>query len=257
MANNSAITYLAHEANDQSAGQTGGVAPIAGATHPSGWVNLQRWYVTAQQWHDMWAAEWANARDAQNQAYSYPGQAAYGVLWSQTAQYWRSQADFHWGPSRVFSSGVSWEDDYNAEVAAYTDMVNQRNAKTTTLISNSGFTAPHGDGVLTPALGWQGPVLSITAQRTGLAVCWATAVVGQNAGADGQMRLKQNGAVIANGPADRITTGLNDTVFVIAAFNVTVGDVLTVDAQCAGGAFGNSTANFNNGGTIQLVVGSI
>jgi hypothetical protein len=84
-----------------TAGQTpSGPAPIAGTTHPSGWVSGQAQSVSAQQWHDMWAAEWANARDPQGFAYSYPGQAAYAVMWSQSAAYWQGQ--------------------YNAEVGAYT-----------------------------------------------------------------------------------------------------------------------------------------
>jgi hypothetical protein len=101
-------------ARDTSAGQSGTpTAPIAGPRHPTGWVNAQQWSATASQWYSMWQQEWTNARDPQGLAYSYPGQGAYGVLWSQSAQYWRQQADFYWGATRTWGVGETWEAAYN------------------------------------------------------------------------------------------------------------------------------------------------
>lgn len=112
-------------ARDNSGGQTpSGGTP--GIQHPTGYAAGQLWSVTAQQWSDMWGTEWVSARDAANQTYSYPGQPAYAVFWSQTAQYWKGQADYYWGPSRTWNSGSTWEQLYNNYVGYYNDMVNQR-----------------------------------------------------------------------------------------------------------------------------------
>lgn len=93
-------------ARDTSAGQTGSGL---GAQHPTGWTNNQLWSETANEWNTMWGTEWRNARDPQGYNYSYPGQAPNAVYWSQSASYWRSQADYYWGPSRVWNNGGTWE----------------------------------------------------------------------------------------------------------------------------------------------------
>src|SRR3954462_9500829 len=73
-----------------TAGQNpSGPAPIAALRTPNGWVSGQAYSSSAQQWHDMWATEWANSHDPQGFAFSFPGQAANAVYWSQSAQYWR------------------------------------------------------------------------------------------------------------------------------------------------------------------------
>lgn len=114
-------------ARDTSAGQPG---KPSGTQHPTGWVSAQLWSVTATQWNTMWGTEWNNARDPQGFSYSYPGQAANAVLWSQSANYWRGQADYYWGPSRVWNNGNTWETLYNNYVGYYNDMVSQRDTWT-------------------------------------------------------------------------------------------------------------------------------
>lgn len=110
-------------ARDNSGGQT---SSGLGASHPSGWAAGQQWSTTAEQWNAMWGNEWRNSHDPQGYNFSYPGQAPNAVYWSQSAQYWRGQADYYWGPSRVWNNGSTWEAMYNAYVGYYNDMVNQR-----------------------------------------------------------------------------------------------------------------------------------
>jgi hypothetical protein len=97
-----------------TAGQNpSGPAPIAAARAPNGWASGQAFSSSAQQWHDMWAAEWQNARDQSGLAYSYPGQPAWTVFWWQSASYWKGQADFFWGATRQYGNGETWEQAYN------------------------------------------------------------------------------------------------------------------------------------------------
>jgi len=110
-------------ARDNSGGQT---SSGLGAAHPTNWVAGQMWSATADQWNAMWGNEWRNSHDPQGYSYSYPGQGANAVYWSQSASYWRGQADYYWGPSRVWNNGATWEQNYNAYVGYYNDMVNQR-----------------------------------------------------------------------------------------------------------------------------------
>jgi hypothetical protein len=114
-------------ARDNSSGQTG---RPSGLQHPTGWTANQLWSETASEWNAMWVTEWNTARDPQGFSYSYPGQAANAVFWSQSAQYWRGQADYYWGPSRVWNSGATWEQNYNLYVGYYNDMVSQRDTWT-------------------------------------------------------------------------------------------------------------------------------
>jgi hypothetical protein len=110
-------------ARDNSAGQA---SQGLGPQHPNGYGVGQQWSLTAQQWCDMWATEWRAARDPQGYAYSYPGQGANAVYWSQTAAYWKGQADWYWGPSRQWNNGSTYEQLYNNYVGYYNDMVSQR-----------------------------------------------------------------------------------------------------------------------------------
>lgn len=110
-------------ARDNSAGQT---SSGLGAAHPTGWAASQQWSTTAEQWNGMWGTEWRNSHDPQGYAYSYPGQPANNVFWSQTAAYWKGQADYYWGPNRLWNNGSTWESLYNLYVGYYNDMVNQR-----------------------------------------------------------------------------------------------------------------------------------
>jgi hypothetical protein len=109
-------------ARDNSAGQTNSGL---GASHPTGYATGQFWSTTAQQWNAMWGTEWRNSHDPQGYSFSYPGQGANAVYWSQSAQYWRGQADYYWGPSRVWNNGSTWEQNYNAYVGYYNDMLSQ------------------------------------------------------------------------------------------------------------------------------------
>lgn len=124
---NTMYTTQYNAARDTSGGQTNSGL---GAQHPSGWTNAQLWQTTAEQWNGMWGTEWRAARDPQGYTYSYPGQGANAVYWSQSAQYWRGQADYYWGPSRVWNNGATWEQNYNAYVGYYNDMVSQRDTWT-------------------------------------------------------------------------------------------------------------------------------
>jgi hypothetical protein len=110
-------------ARDNSGGQT---SQGLGPQHPNGYTVGQLWSLTAQQWTDMWATEWRAARDPQGYAYSYPGQGANAVYWSQTAAYWKGQADYYWGPTRQWNNSTTWEQLYNNYVGYYNDMVSQR-----------------------------------------------------------------------------------------------------------------------------------
>jgi len=110
-------------ARDNSGGQaSGGLGP----QHPNGYGSGQFWSTTAQQWCDMWSGEWHNSHDPQGYSFSYPNAGPNAVYWSQTASYWRSQTDYYYGPSRVWGNGATWEQNYNAYVGYYNDMVNQR-----------------------------------------------------------------------------------------------------------------------------------
>lgn len=140
MANNSAISYFSKEAIDLSTG-----------SHPTGWVSGQRWYTTSAQWQAMFQSSNNAAFDPETFSYSYPGQPANTKLWSDTAQYWKTQtdtawgpsgvwnsgstwhalADFEWGPSRVYNSGSTWETMYNNEVTLYNNEVTLYNNEVT------------------------------------------------------------------------------------------------------------------------------
>jgi len=110
-------------ARDNSAGQSGnGLA----AQHPTGWVAGQQWSATAQQWCEMWGIEWRAARDPQGFPYSYPGQPANGVYWKNTAELWKGQADYYWGPAEAWNTGSTYKALYQAYVGYYNDMVAQR-----------------------------------------------------------------------------------------------------------------------------------
>jgi hypothetical protein len=110
-------------ARDNSGGQT---SSGLGAQHPGGYGAGQFWSTTAEQWNAMWGTEWRNARDPQGYSFSYPGQPTNAVYWSQSAQYWRGQADYYWGPNRVWNNGSTWEQLYNLYVGYYNDMVSKR-----------------------------------------------------------------------------------------------------------------------------------
>ncbi len=97
-------------ARDTSAGQPN---KPSGVAHPGGWVSNQFWSATATQWNTMWGTEWNAARDPQGVYHSYPGQAANAVYWSSSASYWRGQADYYWGPNRVWNNGGTWEGQAN------------------------------------------------------------------------------------------------------------------------------------------------
>lgn len=112
-----------NNARDTGGGQAGSGM---GAQHPPGWGYGQFYSTTADQWNAVWGSEWRNARDPQGYAYSYPGQGPNAVFWSQTAAYWKGQADYYWGPNRLWNSGSTWEQLYNAYVGYYNDMVSQR-----------------------------------------------------------------------------------------------------------------------------------
>lgn len=120
---NTMYTAEYNNARDTSGGQTNSGL---GTHHPTGWVNAQLWRTTAEQWNAMWGNEWRSARDPQGYSFSYPGQAPNAVYWSQSSQYWRGQADYYWGPNRVWNNGSTWEQLYNAYVGYYNDMVSQR-----------------------------------------------------------------------------------------------------------------------------------
>ena len=102
------IEYAA--ARDNSSGQPN---KPSGTAHPTGWTAGQLWSETATEWNTMWGTEWVNSHDPQGFAYSYPGQSANAVYWSQSAAYWKGQTDYYWGPSRLWNSGVTWENQAN------------------------------------------------------------------------------------------------------------------------------------------------
>lgn len=117
--------YVAEYNNARDTGGGQGSSGL-GTQHPPGWGNGQFYSTTAEQWNAQWGGEWRNARDPQGYPYSYPGQGANAVFWSQTAAFWKGQADYYWGPNRSWNNGSTWEQLYQAYVGYYNDMVNQR-----------------------------------------------------------------------------------------------------------------------------------
>ena len=101
-------------ARDTSAGQTGRPSGLA---HPTGWTNQQLWSETATEWNAMWVTEWNAARDPQGFSYSYPGQAANAVYWSQSANYWKGQHDY-WKTTVAHDDPSVWDNRYNAGYTA-------------------------------------------------------------------------------------------------------------------------------------------
>jgi hypothetical protein len=120
------VEYAA--ARDNSAGQS---ASTIGTHHPTGWTASQLWSETANEWNAMWGTEWRNSHDSQGFSYSYPGQAANAVFWSQSAQYWRGQYDAYvtnynnaianrdyWMITVAHSDAGVWDNRYNAGYSA-------------------------------------------------------------------------------------------------------------------------------------------
>jgi hypothetical protein len=162
-----------NNARDTGAGQS---SSGLGQQHPPGWGNGQFYSTTAEQWNAQWGSEWRNARDPQGYSFSYPGQGVNAVFWSQSAQYWRGQADYYWGPSRQWNNGATWEQNYNAYVGYYNDMVNQRDTWQARANSAWGASRVWSNGesweaaynrVLPPALSILSTGLSVGSSGTG------------------------------------------------------------------------------------------
>jgi hypothetical protein len=191
-------------ARDNSNGQT---SSGLGAAHPTGYVAGQVWSTTAEQWDAMWGSEWRNARDPQGYAYSYPGQGANAVFWSQTAAYWKGQADYYWGPNRLWNNGSTWEQLYNLYVGYYNDMVSQRDTWNSRANSAWGPSRVWSNGEsweaaynrVLPAALWSpvgGNGASFTAPYTGYYVLMTRADVtgGDNCGdSQGSLNIYVNG----------------------------------------------------------------
>lgn len=297
----SAIAYWVGQAKDT----TGTVTPYAAARSSTGggvtWTSGQLWSETAKEWairatdpgnlahskalNQDWATsasqwkanhdtEWQNARDPQGYAYSYPGQAANAVFWSQSASYWKGQQDAwitnynnaiasrdYWQHTVAHNDASVWDNRYNAgysagNTAGYNNGYNAGAASKTTSTGTGGLS-----GLNNRSDGNFVEIGRLVTPRAGQGHCSAWSRVSRSngnytGGAMAQLRLHIHGVTVIYGPDTGVPNGGDDRDMVASVdWQGGVGGSWTFAIEAAGWSGNGCAVNFSSG-AMGLTVGN-